>query len=191
VERVGAAATTVTLLDRTPGDRPRTRIGLGQALLKAKTMDFVVQKAGELGLGDFFPIAAERSVARLEGGGGRKVERWERLAREASKQSRLARPVRIHAPIGLAEFLGDPPAEAALFLSERKGRMLRDVLRDYGDRAPATAAVLVGPEGGWTAAEEAAIAGRGYEAVSLGRSVLRAETAALGAAALLSHYWTW
>ena len=191
VEAVAAEATTLARLDRTPGEGRRTRIGLAQGLLKVKAMDFVVQKAAELGLAEFFPIAAARSVSRLEEKSARKVERWEKIAREASKQSRLGWPVRIHAPLGLAEFLDDPPPEAALFLSERRGRLLRDVLRTDGGRTPATAVVLVGPEGGWTEAEEALISGRGYEAVSLGRSVLRAETAALAAAALLSHFWNW
>jgi 16S rRNA (uracil1498-N3)-methyltransferase len=191
VEAVAAEATTLARLDRTPGEGRRTRIGLAQALLKVKAMDFVVQKAAELGLAEFFPIAAARSVSRLEEKSVRKVDRWEKIAREASKQSRLGWPVRIHAPLGLAEFLEDPPAGTAMFLSERQGRMLREVLRADGGRPPATAVVLVGPEGGWTDAEEASISARGYEAVSLGRAVLRAETAAFAAATLLSHCWNW
>jgi 16S rRNA (uracil1498-N3)-methyltransferase len=195
IEEIAAEATTLVCLERTPGEARRTRIGLAQGLLKAKTMDFVVQKSAELGLSDFFPVTAARSVARFEGEGAgsgkvaRKIGRWEQIALEAAKQSRLGRAVRIHAPLSLDEFLADPPPDAALFLSERRGSLLRDVLRDAGDAPPATAAVLVGPEGGWTDAEEEAIAGRGYRAVSLGRSVLRAETAALAAAALLAHFW--
>jgi 16S rRNA (uracil1498-N3)-methyltransferase len=191
VEEVSAEATTLARLDRTPGEGRKTRIGLAQALLKAKTMDFLVQKAAELGLAEFFPVAAVRSISKLEEKSLRKIERWEKIAREASKQSRLGWPFRIHAPLSLAEFLEDPLPEAALFLSERQGRLLRDVLRADRGCAPASAVVLVGPEGGWTSEEEGTIAGRGYEAVSLGRSVLRAETAALSAAALLSHYWNW
>ncbi len=191
VEDVAAEAMTLTCLDRTPGEGRKTRIGLAQGLLKVKTMDFVVQKAAELGLAEFFPIAAVRSVSRLGEKSLRKVDRWEKIAREASKQSRLGWPFRIHAPLGLDEFLADPPPEAALFLSERQGPMLRDVLGADRDRVPVSAVILVGPEGGWTEAEEASISGRGYEAVSLGRSVLRAETAALSAAAVLSHFWNW
>jgi len=191
VEDVAAEATTLACLDRTPGEGPKTRIGLAQALLKVKTMDFVVQKAAELGLADFFPVAAAHSVSRLEEKSLRKVDRWEKIAREASKQSRLGWPIRIHAPLALDEFLEGPPPEAALFLSERRGPLLRDVLCADRDGLPASAVILVGPEGGWTEAEEASISGRGYEAVSLGRSVLRAETAALAAAALLSHFWNW
>jgi len=190
IEEVAAEATTLACLERTPGEETRrTRIGLAQGLLKAKTMDFVVQKAAELGLADFFPVTAARSVPRLEEKSARKIDRWELIALEAAKQSRLGRTVRIHEPQSLESYLGDPPPEAALFLSERQGRLLRDVLAEAGAVPPATAAVLVGPEGGWTDAEEEAIAARGYRAASLGRSVLRAETAALAAAAIISHFW--
>lgn len=191
IEEITADATTLACLSRTPGETRRTRIGLAQALLKAKTMDFVVQKAAELGLADFFPVAAARSVSKLEDKSGRKIERWERIAREASKQTRLGLGLRIHPPRGLSAFLADPPAAKKLYLSEHGGRHLGDLLREARDAVPDSVAVLVGPEGGWTSEEEETIAGRGFEPVSLGRPVLRAETAALSAAALLSHFWNW
>ena len=191
IEEISAGSTKLACLDRTPGETRRARIGLAQALLKAKTMDFLVQKAAELGLAEFFPVAAARSVAKLEEKSTRKIERWEQIAREASKQSRLGLGLLIHAPRDLSAFLAGPPAARGLYLSEHHGRYLRDILRETTDGPPASVSVLVGPEGGWTPAEEEAIAGRGFEAVSLGRSVLRAETAALSVAALLSHFWNW
>lgn len=195
VEEITAAATTLACLSRTPGETRRTRIILAQALLKAKTMDFVVQKAAELGLGEFFPVAAVRSVAKLEEKSGRKTARWEQIAREASKQSRLGLGLRIHAPRSLTAFLADPPAAMKLVLSENGGRLMRDLLQGsvtaVPDTSPDAVAVLVGPEGGWTPGEEETIVERGFEPVSLGRPILRAETAALSAAALLSHFWNW
>lgn len=193
VEAITSAATTLACLSRTPGESRRTRIVLAQSLLKAKTMDFVVQKAAELGLAEFLPVAAARSVAKLEEKSGRKIARWEQIAREASKQSRSGLALRIHAPQGLTAFLADPPAALKLYLSEHGGRLLRDVLRGTPGAAspanPDSVVVLVGPEGGWAPGEEEEIAGRGFEPVSLGRPVLRAETAALSAAAILSHFW--
>jgi 16S rRNA (uracil1498-N3)-methyltransferase len=193
VEEITAAATTLVCLSRTPEEARRTRIVLAQSLLKAKAMDFVVQKAAELGLADFIPVAAARSVAKLEEKSGRKIARWEQIAREASKQSRLGLELRIHPPRSLSAFLADPPAGLKLYLSENGGRLLRDLLRGtpgaVSDASPESAAVLVGPEGGWAPGEEEAIVGHGFEPMSLGRPVLRAETAALSAAVLLSHFW--
>ena len=195
IEEITAAATTLACLSRTPGEAPRTRIVLAQSLLKAKTMDFVVQKAAELGLAEFFPVAAARSVPKLEEKSGRKIGRWELIAREAAKQSRLGLGLRIHPPRSLSAFLADPPSAMKLYLSEHGGRLLRELLRGMpgavSDTSPDSVAVLVGPEGGWAPGEEETIAAHGFEPVSLGRPVLRAETAALAAAALLSHFWNW
>jgi 16S rRNA (uracil1498-N3)-methyltransferase len=195
IEEITAAATTLSCLSRTPGEIRRTRIVLAQALLKSKAMDFVVQKAAELGLAEFFPVAAARSVSKIEPQGGRKIERWEQIAREASKQSRLGLGLRIHPPRSLSAFLADPPAAMRLYLNEHGGPLLKDLLRGGAEAVsavgPDSVAVLVGPEGGWTPEEQETIAGHGFEPVSLGRPVLRAETAALSAAALLSHFWSW
>jgi 16S rRNA (uracil1498-N3)-methyltransferase len=191
IEEVGGERTLLVCLDLTPGTGPRTRICLAQALLKAKTMDFVVQKAAELGLAEIRTVAAERSVAKLEGKSDRKLERWAMIAREASKQSRLGIAPRILAPQPLARFLKESSADRRMVLSEHRGRRLRDIVIEASDAAPSEAIVLIGPEGGWTAGEEAEILGAGYEAVNLGPAVLRAETAALSALSILSQFWIW
>jgi 16S rRNA (uracil1498-N3)-methyltransferase len=189
IETIGTARTELVLLARTGPAERRTRIILGQALLKAKAMDLVVQKAAEFGLFAVVPIVASRSVARIEEGGGKKIERWTKIAREASKQSKWGLMPRIHLPLTLAAFLRGRSAGFAFFLSENDGRPLRDVVAGVAERPPAEAAALIGPEGGWTRDEEALMIEAGLEAVSLGRAILRAETAAIAAAAILSHFW--
>lgn len=189
IETIGTARTELVLLARTGPAERRTRIILGQALLKAKAMDLVVQKAAEFGLFAVVPIVASRSVARIEEGAGKKIERWTKIAREASKQSKWGLMPRIHPPLTLAAFLRSRAAGLAFFLNENDGRPLRDIVSGAAERPPAEAAALIGPEGGWTGEEEALMIEAGLEAVSLGRAILRAETAAIAAAAILSHFW--
>lgn len=189
VEAIGAGRTELVLLENLGPAERRARILLGQALLKAKAMDLVVQKAAEFGIFAVVPILASRSVAKIEEGGGKKIERWTKIAREASKQSKWGLVPRIHPALGLVAFLKSRAGGLTFFLSENDGRPLGDVVLARADRPPAEAVVLIGPEGGWTGEEEALMIAAGYEAVSLGRAILRAETAALSAAAILSHFW--
>ena len=83
-------------------------------------------------------------------------------------------------------------ADLRLFLSEHGGRPLKDIVTPGARgaaRPPASVLLLVGPKGGWTDGEEAELRAAGFEAVSLGRRVLRAETAAVAGAAMIAHFW--
>jgi 16S rRNA (uracil1498-N3)-methyltransferase len=191
VVSVGRERTVLTILETSaPSAGPRVRIALGQALLKHRTMDFVVQKAAELGAAEIVPVTADRSVARVDGGWERKAARWARIAREAAKQSRrgtvpsIGRPVSVD---GLAS--REEPASGRFVLTEKGGPPLKTLLSPAGGETPASALVAVGPEGGWTPSEEASLEGRGFRAASLGGGVLRAETAALLAVGLIDHLW--
>ena len=148
-------------------DAPRPEVAVGFAVLKGGRGDYVVQKLTELGVDRIVPFVAERSVVRWEGARvDRQLQRWRRVAREALMQCRRlwlpqVEPVRAFGDLDLA----------GAALAVPGGRAL----------APAENCVLVGPEGGWTAVELAAVSGH----VGLGPNVLRAETAAIAAAAVL------
>lgn len=189
VESVGADCTELALIEKLGPAERRSHISLGQAMLKAKAMDMVVQKAAEFGLFAVHPILAARSVARIDETNDRKIERWARIAREASKQSKWGLVPRIHPPTSLSAFLRNGTQGFSFFLSEKGGRPLRDVLFERSGAPPEAATALVGPEGGWTREEEAEMIETGCAAVSLGRAILRAETAAFTTAAILSHFW--
>ena len=192
VKAIRKDRTELVILRQAEDGGRRTSIILGQALLNAKKMEFVIQKAAELGAAAVIPVVTERSWRENKEKVARREERWSRIAREAAKQSgRGDVPEVAGAARRLADFVRERGAARRLFLSENGGRLLREVLTDSTDRSepPSSVVVVVGPEGGWTAAEEEMLRGAGFEAVSLGGAVVRTETAALAATALVAHFW--
>jgi len=155
-------------------------------------MDWLVEKATELGVASIQPLMSERSVLRLAGErADKKVAHWQSVAVSACEQCGGNRVPRVLPVAPLAQWLrslapgnGQGADAARLLLSLREGsRSLRDWATDS---ATACTVFLSGPEGGLSAHEEAAAVACGFSAVSLGARVLRAETAALAALALLA-----
>ena len=166
---------------------PRTSpsIILAQALLKGEKMDWVIQKATELGVERIVPLAASHSVIRLRPDRiDHQLARWQRIALEAAQQSeRWSVPV-ISQPAAVGELLEwSKPAQAKLVLAERsQGASLTAVpLPGTGDEIW----LLVGPEGGWEDEELGQVLEHGYTAITLGSRILRAETAAIATISVL------
>jgi 16S rRNA (uracil1498-N3)-methyltransferase len=169
------------------------RLGLGQSLLKSDKMEWIIQKGTELGLTDFFPLQSERSIVRPDANRDKKMSRWRRITREAVKQCGRSGIPHIHSPDTVPHFLRSAlvPGDEWFFLSERGGLPLHKIIRDRDSlQPPESVLLLCGPEGGWTNGEEKNILGFGFQAVSLGPIVMRAETAALTALAIVSHFWS-
>ncbi len=147
------------------------------ALIKFDRFEWIVEKATELGVSRIVPVESERSETGLLAAAQKRVERWRRIARESSQQSRRDRLPEIDEPRKLRgfEFAGQK-----FRLEEQGGSLLRDASPDNGPTA-----VLVGPEGGWTDAERERLDASGWSRASLGPMILRAETAAIAAIALL------
>ena len=148
------------------------------AVPRGGRMDFLVQKCAELGVARLVPIVTARSVVRPEPG---KRVRWEKIAREASRQSGRADVPAVGAPVALAAALAAPdlPARRLLFSPDAAAPSVRALLPDR-----AATALLVGPEGGFAAAEVDAARAAGFQPASLGAYILRVETAAIVAVAL-------
>jgi 16S rRNA (uracil1498-N3)-methyltransferase len=191
IEDIGRQRTRLRLLEKLEPTKRWSKITLAQALLKAKPMEWVIQKATELGMFSFVPVLSERCVVKLEDRSPKKVQRWSQIAREASKQCRSGLVPVILAPRPLKDFLREWEAGRKLFLSEHHGLPLKDIVRpaQVSQEQPPDVLILVGPEGGWTEAEEDKVLGSGYEAVSLGTNILRGETASLTAMAIISQFW--
>ncbi len=163
------------------------RITLGQGIAKADKMDWIVQKATELGAAAVVPLVTERTVVKVRDE-RKRVGRWQKIAREAAMQSRRLDIPRVGAVTSYGGFLAAlVPGPASLFLIpwEEGTRPLRDVLRSYPAAADIT--VLIGPEGGFSLSEAKAAQDRGFHAVSLGPHILRTETAAVAALSMVRY----
>jgi 16S rRNA (uracil1498-N3)-methyltransferase len=172
-----------------PVHRPprRPHLIVAQALGKGRKLDEVVRVVTELGVDEVVPVAAERSVTRLD---QRKaasaLERWRAVARAASEQARRPTRPRITAPVGTDELAA---RDGVLLLAHPGGTPLPVVVADLADRDQdevAAVTVAVGPEGGFSDAEVAACLAAGARSVGLGPTVLRTEHAAAAACAVLA-----
>ncbi|HEX8926074.1 MAG TPA: RsmE family RNA methyltransferase [Terriglobales bacterium] len=155
------------------------------AIFKFDRLEWAIEKCTELGASRIVPVIARRTEQHLAAAAAKRVERWRRIAHEASQQSRRLSPPAIDDPMKLKQAL-TIEAATKLLLNETEQRFsLRDAL---ANESPEPVALAIGPEGGWTADEIELFHSAGWQSVTLGATILRAETAAiasLGAVASL------
>jgi 16S rRNA (uracil1498-N3)-methyltransferase len=165
------------------------RITLIQGIPKGDRMELILQKGSELGANSFVPLLSSRVIPRLSGDKAlERVCRWERIAAEAARQSRRNEIPRVGAIVSLAEALAAAGEEVKLLLWEEESqRGLREVLEAIP--RPASVALLVGPEGGFSREEAEEAMGAGFIPVTLGPRILRTETAGLAVLAILQYVW--
>lgn len=150
-------------------------IALAQAIPKGQKMDFVVEKATELGIARLIPVRSARSIA---GASPAKLTRWQKLAKSAAQQSGRTRVPQIEDAIDFDALVARIAGfDATLFAWELGGAALRATLEEM--RAARSILLVIGPEGGFSHAEAEAATAAGATAVSLGARILRTETAAL------------
>jgi 16S rRNA (uracil1498-N3)-methyltransferase len=175
------------VLEKMDAPEPIVHTWLFPSLIKFERFEWLLEKATELGAGVVTPVQTERSEKGLEHAALKRLARWNRIAREASEQSRRARLPNIESPIDLPQALRNDP-DHRYALDEAGAPPILSVLPDA--RQPGdSVALLVGPEGGWTDRERAAIAAAGWTPVSLGQNILRTETAAIAALAIINAAW--
>lgn len=178
------------LLAPLPAELPPLRLTLLLALIKFDRFEWALEKVTELGVERVVPIITSRSEKGLELGARKRLARWERIALEAAQQARRSFLPRILPPTSLEQALYT--GEAYRYrLEELPGtpHLLAVLPPDRLRRPEDQVAILVGPEGGWTDRERELATGQGWQAASLGPFILRAETAAMAAVALLSGAW--
>jgi 16S rRNA (uracil1498-N3)-methyltransferase len=174
------------ILEELPAAEPAVQISLLMSLIKFERFEWAVEKATELGVETIVPVQAERSDKGLELAARKRVERWRKIARAAGQQSRRVHLPEILPPVGLARALSREGRR--IYLEEAPGCPL--LLKAVSNpRAGETVAILVGPEGGWTDRERTQLSATGWAPASLGPQILRSETAAIAAVAVLTHAW--
>ena len=187
IEAIGKDEISFRVLEEVPALRPPLELTLFIALMKFDRFEWALEKATELGAAKIIPIEAARCEKGLEQAAKKRLERWRKIVRESSQQSRRAEVPRISEPVRLDDALAIVGARR-YFLDECGGEPL---LAAFGpERAPGDEVlVAIGPEGGWTEAERELAVSRGWKRVTLGPLILRAETAVAAAAAVAMNAW--
>ena len=175
-------------LERVEESPAPVSISLYAALIKFDHFEWLIEKATELGVDAITPFEARRSERGLDRAAGKRVERWRRIAVEASEQSRRDHLPVIDDPVSF-ENVVNAAAEFRYALDESAGAVLLLQTIPNARSASDRVALLLGPEGGWTDEERKAFLDAGWTAVSLGPRILRAETAAIAALAIVSATW--
>lgn len=153
---------------------------IASAIPKGARADWMIEKLSELGVSRFVPLMTARSVVHPEG--KNKIERWERLAAESAKQSRRSGVMEISPLMTLQQALEQMDGLRGYLSTGAGASTLSSILH----LPSSTLALFTGPEGGWTAEEEALMRNRGLTPVTLGGTILRVETAAMAAAAVVA-----
>jgi 16S rRNA (uracil1498-N3)-methyltransferase len=188
IAQIGSQRVTFRIVEPIAPEPPSPEITIFAALIKFDRFEWLVEKATELGVARIVPVDADRTEEGLARAAAKRVDRWRKIARESSQQARRIRIPEIAAPATFDAAASDS-TPARFFLEEQPGAdpLLRAL---PAVRTPADAiAILTGPEGGWTDRERALAVRSGWKPVSLGRQILRAETAAIAALAILGHAW--
>lgn len=160
---------------------PRVRLILAQGLAKGEKMDFIIQKAVEMGAYSIVPVAMEHSVVRLDGAkADKKVERWQKIAESAAKQSKRDIIPQVQSVQTMDKMLASNDCSTKIIAYECEDRLsLKTALRKAEEKGITDLLLIIGPEGGISEHELELAKNAGAMAVSLGRRILRAETAGL------------
>lgn len=164
------------ILSKTKADtEPNISVTLIQGIPKASKMDYIIQKTTELGITSIYPCALSRCVSKVDG--DKKTERWQKIAEEASKQSGRGIVPTVNAPINLKQAIEILKKADISFVPYecQEDSYLKPVLTS--DKNAKSVAFLIGPEGGFDKSEIKALEDSGISIVTLGKRILRTETA--------------
>ncbi|HEX7892711.1 MAG TPA: RsmE family RNA methyltransferase [Terriglobales bacterium] len=159
---------------------PTLPITVAISIFKFDRMEWAIEKCTELGVGRIIPLLAARTESHLASAAVKRVERWRRLAHQAAEQSRRTSPPEVADPVKLNDVL-NLRTDVRIVLSEVEQDA---TLRDAIPASASSLALAFGPEGGWKEQELAAFAQAGWKSVSLGPTILRAETAIIASVAI-------
>ena len=198
VAAVAADEVRFNLISELEAD-PALPVTLVMAVYKFDHMEWAIEKATELGVAAIAPVIARRTEKHLVAAAAKRAERWRRIVHEAAQQSRRSDVPIIFDPAPLtsrvraaSEAADDAFVSAHIVLAEQERtttlrHALKEAIAAAGTETP-TIEIAIGPEGGWAPEEEALFDANGWRAASLGPRILRAETAAIAALAVVASY---
>ena len=186
IERITKEQALGKVITKEPGQgEPRVKITLYQALLKSDKFELVLQKGVELGVSSFVPFISERCISRKESAA--KIERWGKIIQEAAEQSeRVVMPV-LHPLISFEGACRSVKSPALMLWEEEKSESLKQTLQNPPFKNATGISLFIGPEGGFPESEKELARQNGIAVASLGKRILRAETAGLAAVSAIIY----
>lgn len=183
IETIEKKETVLKIIGEIAPSAPESSLNLtlAIALLKGEKFDLVIQKAVELGVSKIVPLISKRTDVKLKES-DKKIERWQRIILESSKQCGRAKLMEITQPINFADFIKSSEGTKILF-AERSGKNFENLL--FSEKMVG----IVGSEGGWEDSELDLARENGVQIVTLGGRILRAETAGIVIPALLQNHF--
>jgi 16S rRNA (uracil1498-N3)-methyltransferase len=190
IEGYSAKTVLIRLEKVIPATSKEVRITLAQAIPKAKKMDVIVKTAAELGADMIIPFDAERSVAHItEEKSSFKVTRWQKIAMEAARSSHSSYITKVSDVLSFKDVLSSLEDKTLnlIFWEEESQKTIKDILRDEAVSAVKDFFIVVGPEGGFSKDEITKAKESGLVSVSLGRQILKVETAAAAIISIIQY----
>lgn len=164
-----------------------TKVTLVQSLVKEQKMDFILQKATELGVTEIIPLEVSRSVIKINNKEDKKIERWQKIVKEASEQSKRVIIPKVNNVHNIKELCKLDNYDIKLLCTVRENtKNIKNILSNVKDNV--TMLIVVGPEGGFSIEEENEMINNGFITVSLGSTVLRTETVALYLMSVINYH---
>lgn len=180
IKKLETEASVIRQIEPAAPESP-VAITIASVAIPGDKYDLIVQKAVELGVVNFVPLASARSEVKLKDLPKKNI-RWRRIALDAAKQCGRAHLMAINEPRNVEDFLTESrEADLKIFFSERDGEKLAD------PQMPKEITAIIGPKGGWEDSELNAAKDNGYSLVTVGGRIMRAETAAIALTAILQH----
>ena len=189
IDSVARNRVEFALLEQLPAPQPLADLTLLLAVVKFDAFEWAIEKATELGVSRIVPLAAARSEKGLLAAAAKRSQRWQKILLESSQQSRRLRIPQLDDLAKPSQAFAAQTASFRLMLSERSDApSIRNTLGSSNPtKAASTAALAIGPEGGWTDDELTAAHAAGFQGASLGQLILRTETAVIAALSILNY----
>jgi 16S rRNA (uracil1498-N3)-methyltransferase len=191
VEKVSADAVEFSLHEEVEAGESLPLI-VGLSIVRFERMEWAIEKLTELGVEQIIPLIAQRSEKHLVQAALKRCERWRKISRESAQQSRRSQVPEISDPMSVKDCITESDDSLRyLFSEEERSRSLWESLMTTDRNAAPSKKMFaaIGPEGGWTSAELSSFAEAGWQSVSLGKNILRTETAAIAVASLIGAWW--
>lgn len=172
--------------DKTNNENDK-KIILVQSMINETKMDYVLQKGTELGVNEFYVFKAHNSVVKENDKSSKKIIRWQKIVKEASEQSKRNIIPKVNDIVDISRLCKIEADVKLLLTVNEKTKNIKKVLKEF--KKYDTLIIVVGPEGGFTPKEEETLIENGYISTSLGKRVLRTETAGMAIVSMINYEW--